>query len=88
MYIPGGRGIAFDTNMLARPTQRHLMTLWCELASVRTAVLPQILLELTTKPTFEPKAVSIGRRPRRVLSPATRRCRSRRIELSPLATIK
>lgn len=58
MDIPGGRGVAFDTNMLARPTQRRLMTLWCELAGVRTAVLPQVLSELTTKPMFEPKAVA------------------------------
>ena len=54
--IPSGRGIAFDTNMLARPTQRRLMTLWCELAGSRTAVLPQVLLELTAKPTFQPPA--------------------------------
>ena len=54
--MPSGRGIAFDTNMLARPTQRRLMTLWCELAGVRTAVLPQVMLELTAKPTFEPPA--------------------------------
>ena len=58
MDIPGGRGIAFDTNMLARPTQRRLMTLWCELAGSRTAVLPQVMLELTAKPTFGPPALA------------------------------
>ena len=58
MDIPGGRGIAFDTNMLARPTQRRLVALWCELAGLRTAVLPQVLLELTTEPAFEPPAIA------------------------------
>ena len=58
MDIPGGRGVAFDTNMLARPTQRRLMTLWCELAGMRAAVLPQVLLELTAQPTFEPQAIA------------------------------
>ena len=57
MDIPSGRGIAFDTIMLARPTQRRLMTLWCELAGVRTAVLPQVMLELTAPP-FQPPAVA------------------------------
>ena len=58
MNIPSGRGIAFDTNMLARPTQRRLMTLWCELAGSHTAVLPQVLEELTAKPAFEAPAVA------------------------------
>ena len=52
--VPSGRGIAFDTNMLARPTQRRLMTLWCELAGERTAIIPQVMLELTAEPPFAP----------------------------------
>ena len=61
MQIPSGRGVAFDTNMLARPTQRRLMTLWCELAGTRTPILPQVLAELTTKPAFEPPSARVQR---------------------------
>ena len=51
--VPSGRGVAFDTNMLTRPTQRRLMTLWTELSSQRTALLPQVRAELTATPEFE-----------------------------------
>ena len=40
-------GIAFDTNMLAKPTPRRLMTLWLEQAGCRTLVLPRVYEELT-----------------------------------------
>lgn len=39
--------IAFDTNMLARPTPRRLMTLWLEQADCRTLILPRVYEELT-----------------------------------------
>ena len=39
--------IAFDTNMLAKPTPRRLMTLWLERANCRTLVLPRVYEELT-----------------------------------------
>ena len=39
--------IAFDTNMLAKPTPRRLMTLWLEQANCRTLVLPRVYDELT-----------------------------------------
>lgn len=39
--------IAFDTNMLAKPTPRRLMTLWLEQADCRTLVLPRVYEELT-----------------------------------------
>lgn len=39
--------IAFDTNMLSRPTPRRLMTLWLEQADCRTLVLPRVYEELT-----------------------------------------
>ena len=39
--------IAFDTNMLAKPTPRRLMTLWLEQADCRTVVLPRVYKELT-----------------------------------------
>lgn len=39
-------GVAFDTDMLSRPTQRRLMTLWCELAGIKTAILPAVMGEL------------------------------------------
>ena len=39
--------IAFDTNMLAKPTPRRLMTLWLEQADCRTIVLPRVYEELT-----------------------------------------
>ena len=52
--VPSGRGVAFDTNMLTRPTQRRLMTLWAELSGQRTALLPQVRAELTATPEFEP----------------------------------
>ena len=39
--------IAFDTNLLARPTPRRLMTLWLEQADCRTLVLPRVYEELT-----------------------------------------
>ena len=42
----GTGGVAFDTNMLSRPTQRRLVTLWCELAGIKTAVLPAVMGEL------------------------------------------
>ena len=70
--IPSGRGIAFDTNMLARPTQRRLMTLWCELAGSRIAVLPQVMLELTAKPTFQPPAVAPSAQTRSAVAPPSR----------------
>ena len=39
--------IAFDTNMLAKPTPRRLMTLWLEQADCRTLILPRVYEELT-----------------------------------------
>ena len=39
--------IAFDTNMLAKPTPRRLMTLWLEQADCRTVVLPRVYKKLT-----------------------------------------
>lgn len=39
--------IAFDTNLLAKPTPRRLMTLWLEQAGCRTLVLPRVYEELT-----------------------------------------
>ena len=62
MDIPSSSGVAFDTNMLARPTQRRLMTLWTELSRQRTALLPQVLAELTAVPRFEaPKTLPSAR---------------------------
>ena len=62
MDVPSGRGIAFDTNMLTRPTQRRLMTLWSELSGQRTALLPQVHAELTATPRFEaPKTLPSAR---------------------------
>lgn len=66
MQVPSGRGIAFDTNMLARPTQRRLMTLWCELAGLRTRILPQVMAELTAQPAFEPPATAPSARIQRL----------------------
>lgn len=40
---PSGRGVAFATTMLTRPTQRRLMTLWSELSGQRTASPPRNL---------------------------------------------
>ena len=39
-------GIALDTNLLTRPTQRRLVALWCEQAGQKVAVLPQVRNEL------------------------------------------
>ena len=62
MNVPSGEGVAFDTNMLARPTQRRLMTLWTELSGQRTALLPQVHAELTATPEFEaPKTLPSAR---------------------------
>ena len=48
--------------MLARPTQRRLMTLWTELSGQRTALLPQVHAELTAPPAFEaPKTTASAR---------------------------
>ena len=54
LSVPNAQGIAFDTAMLKRPTQRRLMTLWTELSGQRTALLPQVRAELTATPEFEP----------------------------------
>ena len=62
LNVPSGRGLAFDTNMLTRPTQRRLMTLWTELSGQRTALLPQVHAELTATPAFEaPKTLPSAR---------------------------
>ena len=49
--------IAFDTNMLAKPTPRRLMTLWLEQADCRTLVLPRVYEELTA-PSLAYRAAS------------------------------
>ena len=49
--------IAFDTNMLAKPTPRRLMTLWLEQADCRTLVLPRVYEELTA-PSLAHRAAS------------------------------
>ena len=53
--------IAFDTNMLAKPTPRRLMTLWLEQADCRPVVLPRVHKELT--------ASSLAQRDKRHLPP-------------------
>ena len=60
--MPGGQGVAFDINMLTRPTPRRLMTLWTEISDQRTALLPQVFAELTATPEFEaPKTLPSAR---------------------------
>ena len=67
--VPSGRGIAFDTNMLTRPTQRRLMTLWTELSGQRTPLLPQVRAELMAVPEFEvPKTLPTARTQREAWS--------------------
>ena len=62
VHVPSGQGVAFDINMLTRPTQRRLMTLWTELSGQRTALLPQVFAELTATPEFEaPKTLPSAR---------------------------
>ena len=39
-------GLAFDTNLLSRPTQRRLMATWMESAGMKVVVLPQVMAEL------------------------------------------
>ena len=39
--------IAFDTNLLAKPTPRRLMTLWLEQAGCNALILPRVYEELT-----------------------------------------
>ena len=73
MDIPSGSGVAFDTNMLTRPTQRRLMTLWTELSGQRTALLPQVLVELTAVPRFEaPQTLASARAHREAWSAIVR----------------
>lgn len=39
-------GLAFDTNLLSRPTQRRLMATWMESAGMKVVVVPQVMAEL------------------------------------------
>ena len=46
-------GLAFDTNLLNKPTQRRLMSLWMERSESKVFLLPQVRAELTT-PNMRP----------------------------------
>ena len=39
-------GLAFDTNLLSKPTQRRLMSLWMEVSDGKVLLLPQVVAEL------------------------------------------
>ena len=39
-------GLAFDTNLLSRSTQRRLMATWMESAGMKVVVVPQVMAEL------------------------------------------
>lgn len=52
-------GIALDTNLLTRPTQRRLITLWCETAGQKIAVLPQVRNELMQRGVRTNRSASV-----------------------------
>ena len=52
-------GIALDTNLLTRPTQRRLVALWCEQAGQKIAVLPQVRNELMQRGVRTGRSVAV-----------------------------
>ena len=52
-------GIALDTNLLTRPTQRRLVALWCEQAGQQIAVLPQVRNELMQRGVRTGRSVAV-----------------------------
>ena len=46
MAVDAATGLAFDTNLLGRPTQRRLMTLWMEQTGLKVLLLPGVFNEL------------------------------------------
>ena len=54
-------GLAFDTNLLSRPTQRRLMATWMESAGMKVVVVPQVMAELCA-----PNIVDMSARAQRI----------------------
>ena len=48
MAVDATAGLAFDTNLLGRPTQRRLMSLWMERTGLKVLLLPGVFDELCT----------------------------------------
>ena len=48
MAVDAATGLAFDTNLLGRPTQRRLMSLWMEQTGLKVLLLPGVFDELCT----------------------------------------
>lgn len=46
MRVDATAGLAFDTNLLGRPTQRRLMSLWMEQTGLKVLLLPGVFDEL------------------------------------------
>ena len=46
MRVDATAGLAFDTNLLGRPTQRRLMSLWMERTGLKVLLLPGVFAEL------------------------------------------
>ena len=49
-------GLAFDTNLLSRPTQRRLMSTWMESAGMKVVIVPQVMAELCAPNTVDMSA--------------------------------
>lgn len=54
-------GLAFDTNLLSRPTQRRLMATWMESAGMKVVIVPQVMAELCA-----PNTVDVSARAQRI----------------------
>ena len=56
MAIDPSFGLAFDTNLLSRPTQRRLLAIWMESAGMKVVIVPQVMAELCAPNTVDMSA--------------------------------